>query len=162
MPGPRQRLEDILIGLLGPGNAAAFRTLIDQAVREGWTSYEFEAQIYQSPQFRQMFPGIFRSDGSLRMTPSEYRTMADDYRGIARVYGFRVNDARIGRLISGNVSASEFTDRAEAIQRVSDFKPAFEQFKQALRARGISTAGLDSAQDIANFILGKGPELFYK
>ena len=88
--------------------------------------------------------------------------MADDYRGIARVYGFRVNDARIGRLISGNVSASEFTDRAEAIQRVSDFKPAFEQFKQALRARGISTAGLDSDQDIANFILGKGPELFYK
>lgn len=158
----RARLEGILVGLLGPGNAAAFRNLIDQAVREGWTAPEFEAAVYQSQEFRQMFPGIFRSDGSLRMTASEYREMSDSYRSIARTYGFRVNDARIGKLISGDVSIDEFTDRAEAIQRVSDFKPAFEQFRQALRARGISTAGLDTDQDIANFILGKGPELFYK
>lgn len=157
----RSTLELILQGYgIPPG---PFGALIDQAVRLGWTAEELTAQIYASPAFAAMFPGIFREDGSLRMTPYEYRQMADQYLSTARLYGISdLDPARIGKLIAGNVSLQEFADRMEAIRRVSEFKPAFEEFKQVLRARGIPTTGLDTDKDLVNFMLGKGPKQFYQ
>ena len=139
-----------------------FQSLINQAVTNAWSWAQFEGAVYGSNAFANMFPGIFKADGSLRMSPAEYRSMSQSYIGTARQYGLNLNPSQIGKLIGSDVSLQEFADRATAIQRVTEFKPAFEQFKQALRARGISTAGLDSDKDIANFILGKGPKQFYK
>jgi hypothetical protein len=110
-----------------------------------------------------MFPGIFRPDGSLRMPPGEYRQLIDMYRSQARLYGYTdLTDAQIGQLIAGDVSVQEFTDRLEAVRRISEFKPAFEEFKQVLRARGISTAGLESDKDLVRFMLGQAPKQFYQ
>lgn len=162
-PGDNNRVsfETILEGFgIPPG---PFTALIDQAVRQNWTIEELTAHVYSSPAFAQMFPGIFRPDGSLRMSPYEYRQLSDQYVSVARMYGITgLDQARIGRLIAGNVSIQEFTDRMEAIRRVTEFKPAFEEFKQVLKARGISTKGLDTDKDLVNFILGKGPKQFYQ
>jgi hypothetical protein len=157
----RKTFEVILQGFgIPPG---PFVDLIDQAVRLNWTAEELQARVYAHPAFAQMFPGIFREDGSLRMSPFEYRQLSDQYQSIARLYGFSSLDkARVGRLIAGNVSIQEFSDRMEAIRRVTEFKPAFEEFKQILRSRGISTKGLETDKDIVNFMLGKGPKQFYR
>jgi hypothetical protein len=154
-------LQGILHGFgIPPG---FFSDLIDQAVRNNWTTDELLAAIYGSPQFAQMFPGIFRPDGSLRMPPGEYRQLIDMYRSQARLYGYTdLTDAQIGQLIAGDVSVQEFTDRLEAVRRISEFKPAFEEFKQVLRARGISTAGLESDKDLVRFMLGQAPKQFYQ
>lgn len=139
-----------------------FHDLLDRSIRLAWTPSEFMLAVYGSPQFQHMFPGIFRPDGSLRMTPYEYRSMADSYQSEARKFGItNLSQAHIGKLISGEVSATEFTDRMTAIQRVNEFKPAFDEFKQVLKARGIPTKGIDSEKDIVNFMLGKGPKQFY-
>jgi hypothetical protein len=47
-----------------------FTDLINQAVVENWTTEELTARIYGTPEFHQMFPGIFRDDGSMRFSPA--------------------------------------------------------------------------------------------
>ena len=140
-----------------------FGDLLDQAVTEGWSGNQLTMNIYASDEFQAMFPGIFRPDGTMRMTAGQYRNLADQYQSNARMYGIsNLSNAQIGKLIGGDVSVQEFTDRATAIQRVTEFKPAFEEFKQVLASRGIDTKGLDSDKDIVNFMLGKGPKQFYQ
>ncbi|HEV8420187.1 MAG TPA: hypothetical protein VGR13_02385, partial [Actinomycetota bacterium] len=80
-------------------NPADFAGLIDQAVRGNWSEARFEAAVYASPAFHEAFPGIFRPDGSLRISPMEYRQLAKQYRKIGADYGIKVDKSRIGMLV---------------------------------------------------------------
>jgi hypothetical protein len=149
-------LEQVLQGLGIP--LGSFMDLIDQAIREDWGVAQFSSAIYSSDTFHNLFPGIFRPDGSLKMSPLQYRSMSDQYNSLARTYGVDLDKARIGHLISGDVSAQELTDRLEAVKRLEDYKPAMEEFKQVLAERGIKGVG---DGDLVNFMLGKAPKQFY-
>lgn len=139
-----------------------FHDLLDRAIRLNWTPSEFMLQIYGSPQFKHMFPGIFRPDGSLKMTPYEYKQMTDQYQSVARTYGItNLSAAHVGKLIKGDVSMQEFQDRMEAIKRVQTYKPAMEEFMQILQARGVDTSALHSQKAQVEFFLGKSPSHFY-
>lgn len=154
----RQQLNSILQGFgLKPG---AFANLIDKAIRNSWSPEMFQSSMYQSQAFRHAFPGIFRADGSLRMSPSQYRNLSDTYKELAQRYGLNgdLDKARIGKLIGGNVSPTELNDRFTAIQRMKQFGPAFDSFKELVKAKTGKT--LDQA-GIYNFVMGKGPADFY-
>ncbi|HSE44949.1 MAG TPA: hypothetical protein VLA89_06435 [Gemmatimonadales bacterium] len=140
----------------------AFHDMLEKAVRLNWNESELLLNIYGSKQFKRMFPGIFRPDGSLKMSPYEYRQMSDEYRSQARLYGVSgISKEHIGQLIKGDVSMQEFTDRMTAIQRVTEFQPAFDQFKKVAKDMGFKTKGLDSDKDAVNFLLGKADKKFY-
>lgn len=171
MPTPRKRkkqekniaevkamLRDVLRGFgLRP---VEFGNLIDKAVRNGWSPEQFESQIYQSPAFKRTFPGIFRGDGSLRMSPAEYRNISDQYKELAQRYGLfgELGKGRIGQLIKGNVSPQELTDRFTAISRMKEYGTAFDVFKEVVKG---STGKKLTDENIYEFIMGKGPKEFY-
>lgn len=141
----------------------AFQHMLEKAVRLNWNESELLLNIYGSKQFHKLFPGIFRPDGSLRMSAAEYRHLADEYQSTARLYGVsNVSKEHIGQLIRNDVSMQEFTDRMTAIQRVKEFQPAFDQFKKIARDMGFKTKGLDTDKDALNFLLGKADDKFYK
>lgn len=151
-------LRDVLKGFgLRP---AQFGNLIDKAVRNGWSPEHFESQIYQSPAFKRAFPGIFRGDGSLRMSPAEYRNLRDQYKELAQRYGLfgELGPGRIGKLIKGNVSPQELTDRFTAIGRMKEYGTAFDAFKKVV---GNQLGQNLTDQNIYEFIMGKGPKEFY-
>lgn len=170
MPGQRRddnnkktlaRLRELLVQAGIP--VGAFHDILDRAIRLNFTDSEFILGVYGTHQFKAMFPGIFRKDGSLRMTPYEYRQLEDQYNSAARIYGIgNLSKDHIGKLIRGDVSIQEFTDRATAIQRVNEFRPAFEEFKQIANARGIKTKGIDTDKERIKFMLGQGPKQFYQ
>lgn len=141
----------------------AFHDLLDKAIRFDYTDSEFMLAVYGSPQFKQMFPGIFRPDGSMKMTPLEYRNLEDSYRSAARQYGLsQLPKGSTAKLIKNDVSLQEFSDRMEAIKRVEEFKPAMDQFKAILESRGVKNfAGINTDKEIAKFLLGQGPKQFY-
>lgn len=142
-----------------------FGDLVDRSVRLNWTMEEFTLNLYGSREFKEMFPGIFRPDGSMRMSPSQYLNMVDTYRSTARSIGLNPNlidKDQFGDLIRGDVSPQEFSDRLTAVKRISEFKPAFEEFKQVLRSRGISPKGIDTDEEMLDFMLGAGPKKFYQ
>lgn len=148
-------LESLLTRLGIP--TGPFLSMIDTAVREGWGALQFQAQLYSSPTFHNMFPGIFREDGSLKMSASRYRAMSDQYSSIARTYGVELDKARLGSLIGGDTSIQELTDRLEAVKRLQEYGPAMKEFQQVLASRGIKSGD----GDMVNFILGKAPKQFY-
>lgn len=138
-----------------------FSNLIDKAVRNGWGPEQFESQVYGAPAFKRAFPGIFRGDGSLRMSPSEYRAMSDQYREIAQRFGLygELGKGRIGNLVKGNVSPTELADRFTAVARMKEYGPAFDQFKKLV---GDTTGAKLDDKNIYEFVMGKGPKEFYE
>ncbi len=117
-PGQRDIAAGTLASILrGFGlNPDAFGDLIHQAITEQWSPAQFQSELYASPEFSDMFPGIFNRDGSLKMTPAQYLQMSygdGGYVDIAREWGLRLNRDKIGELIGGNVSPTEWAFRAE-------------------------------------------------
>ena len=148
---------------LAPG---AFGNILDAAVRGDWSVDEFAVNLYATKQFRRMFPGIFRADGSMRMDPFAYRQLTDQYKSTARMYGITsLSKQHIGKLIRSNVSMQEFSDRMTAIQRVQEYKPAWQEFIEVARSRGFKTGlngrKLNSDKELVNFMLGRQPKKFY-
>lgn len=154
----RNMLRDVLKGLgLRP---VQFNNLIDKAVRNGWQPEQFESAVYQSPAFKQAFPGIFRGDGSLRMSPAEYRSVTDSYKEIAQRYGLygELGKGRLGNLIKGNVSPQELADRFSAVQRMKQYAPAFESFQKLVAD---NTGKKMTQENVYEFVMGKSPAEFY-
>lgn len=135
-----------------------FGDLIDKAITEAWSPERFIAALYGSEPFKLLFPGLVRPDGSLRMTPGEYRSLGDTYRDIASDYGIALNDYRVGLLVSGNVSPEEFNIRAQAIQNVRNNPGLLDAYNEQLRQYGY--APLD-AQGFMRFVAGAGSPDYY-
>lgn len=51
-------------------------------------SDEFLASLRSTPQYRKRFPGLYRSDGSLRMSEAEYMNTENSYRQLLSQYGY--------------------------------------------------------------------------
>ena len=81
------------------GNTASVpwvQALVDQALAQGWSVGQLETAILNSPQFEQMFPGIKRPDGSLRMNATEYRQLAEVYYNVGQDYGLGIGRDQVG------------------------------------------------------------------
>lgn len=139
-PRMRERRASLREILRGYGLAPAqFQRIIDRAIRRRWTPEEFEARVYLSKPFRRKFPGIFRDDGSLRMSVDQYRQMSDAYKKIAGDFGVQVDDARIGRLIAGQVSPDEWNERAQVYRAATSSEGQRKAFNEIRAAQGLPT-----------------------
>lgn len=156
----RTELRQVLLQLgLRP---ADFQRIIDKAVRGTWSEAQFEAVIYGSRPFKQRFPGIFAPDGSLKMTPAEYKDLEMAYQSTFKQHGLsselRGNSKVLGELFGGNVSLQELEDRLTAVQRIKEFAPALEAFKKQVKENFGQTL---KDKDIFDFVMGRGPSQFY-
>lgn len=129
-------------------NPAVFMPIINRAVRRQWSAEEFEARIYRSKPFREAFPGILRGDGSLKMSASEYRSMADQYLKISNQFGVALDKARIGNLIAGDVSPQEWFERASIVKAVNMSESSRQAFNEILVASGEQPIGVRDWYDV--------------
>jgi hypothetical protein len=154
-----KEFEGILKGFGIP--AGVFRSLIDQGVRQNWTTEELLARIYGTKAFKRMFPGIFRKDGSLRMSPLEYRHISDVYNSVGNEFGINLSKRQLGRWISRNVSMQEARDRFTWAKRLITYKPSLLEFREVLKANRLSTKGLDTDKELIDFVAGRGSKQLY-
>lgn len=118
------------------------------------------ATVRQHPSYDQHFPGIKRSDGSLRMSESEWFSTREAYSTLIREYG--LNDSlfsgRFDQLMENDVSPAELAQRLGAAysQIVSNI-PAVRQAYAAWFGDGMTDAAIfasfidaDVADDILN------------
>jgi hypothetical protein len=74
------------------------------------------AEMRADPIMNEIYPGIKRTDGSLRMTEQEYVAAVDNMKATVRTYNLNPNEFAddIVNAISGDVSPLEFRQRMEA------------------------------------------------
>lgn len=126
-------------------------------------------RVLSDPRFKKAFPGIFNKDGTLKMTPAEYRQRAGDYREIASQYGFKPNAAQIAALISGDVSAKEADFRFQAGQTLManqgvlvQFQAQINDINAARKAAGQPPLpNIKNVKDAFNFITKQGAKDLY-
>lgn len=110
-------------------------SIIDEALRvspQDPLGYAY-ARILDSKPFRRRFPGIFRKDGSLRLSPQEYIERERSFADIASQHGFIIKRTHIGRLINNDVDPEEFVFRARAFQTVRNNPDIFTSFQDVVK-----------------------------
>lgn len=137
-----------------------FSSLINQAVIFSWTPEQLLAELYNSPAFGAMFPGIFGGAGQLKMSPGEYLQARESYRHMARVYGFPLSSATFGSLVQRNVSQQEFVDRLEAGARIKENPVFMRQLRRTIGSRPGVEGGVTKKKAL-DFMLGLAPKQFY-
>ena len=98
----------------------------------------------QLPQYKARFPGLWRSDGSLRMNEGEYLATEDAYRQLLRQSGFDESTYRdpadLAPLFESEQDPNELGQRLDVYRRVRDGS-------QAVRDAFYVYAGLDLSVD---------------
>lgn len=144
---------------------------LEQAIRSGAANPADVAYalIIRSPEFKKRFPGIFRKDGTLRMSPSDYIHREDAFRSVAAQYGFSLSKSAIGGLMNNNVTPESFTLRARGIQLASTrpdiLKTLNDQIARVNKARAAHGDALipmiRTTKDAVNFFTGKSDGTVY-
>lgn len=138
--GPDVTAGELRGTLRGFGLApSVFDDLIDAAVQGQWTANELLAAVYDSDVFHNTFPGIFNKDGSLKMSPSEWNQIAfgdGGYADIAKEYGIKLSRSKIGMLVGGNKSPSEFAFIAQTFKKAKSSEVYRQSADQLLRRAG--------------------------
>jgi len=107
-----QRREMKLIYSWLPSDA--IEIWIDEWVESGNTNAAW-ATIRNDPQYERWFPGNLTEDGRVRYSEEDYAATVEGYRDIYRAYQLNTDllDNRMGDLIRGEVSPSEFATRVD-------------------------------------------------
>ncbi len=138
--GPTVKKGELAGILRGFGlNPGMFDDVIHQAISHQWSPYEFQAALYDSDAFHEMFPGIFNKDGSLKMTPAEWNALAfgeGGYQDISSNFGIKLNRDKIGALVENNVSPDEWAFRGYVLQQAKSSDVYRDAFNKVLQASG--------------------------
>lgn len=99
--------------------------LRDTAVDVAGNPDLFIQKLRQTPQYKTRLPGIYRSDGSMRMSEGEYFRMEDEFRSLMRQYGIvepsqRLNPQDLVGLFESEQDPEEFRQRLQVYQAVRD------------------------------------------
>jgi len=132
--------------------------LTQRAIKGEWSAARFRLAIQDTPEFHQAFPGIFKADGTLKMSPAQYIAAKNQYDAIAAQAGIDVNAKTQAWLFRNNVSPAEFQARAAADTTLRTNQRYFDAFNQELKANG--QAPLTHAQQL-KFIMGEGNQDWY-
>lgn len=118
-------------------------------LRKGYDMEGVLAELYNQPKFKHAFPGIFRKDGSLIVSPQEYRQLTEAYQSVGAQYGFKLSKADLGKLVQGENSVEEAKTKLRAAQVVDQNRDVWKYM------------GFKTAKEAQNFILGKADRDVY-
>jgi hypothetical protein len=163
-PKKRQTRKQALAGrLAAEGYSFPFPVddILDKAIRSGSDDVFSLAysMILSSKRFRREYPGIFRGDGTLRMTPAQYTAYRDTVRHTAENGTFTISNKAIGRLIANDVSAEEFSFRVDAAKQIKANPDVFDSFNDLLEANGQKR--LKTSEQIFDFLTGRSNSRVY-
>jgi len=105
---------------------------------------EAVVRLRETPQFKSRFPGLYRSDGSIRMTEGQYLQQESSYRQLLRQHGlpedqYRTPSSLVG-FFEGEIDPNELEQRLSVYQQV---KEGSQDIKDAMFVYG----GLDVTDD---------------
>ncbi len=136
----------------------SLQALIDQGTKAGWNMTTFQYYLEQSPEFHQAFPGIFDSNGTLKMSPTAYLSTVKSYQSYAAQAGVDLNPQQLNYLFRNDVSPAEFAQRAQAVTTLRTNKQYFDAFNQQLKQEGMAPL---SRGDQFKFVMGEGNQAWY-
>lgn len=97
---------------------------LQQLVATAATPEEVILKLRQEPSYRRRFPGLFREDGSIRMSEAEYLSTENSYRQLLRQFGFNDEEYSTPSSLKGffdsEVDANELSERLTVYQNVRD------------------------------------------
>ena len=137
--------------------------LMHKAVRGGYSEGEFLYFLRKTPEYRQRFRGIFKADGTMRMTEGEWLQFEFGLQTLGKQYGYKVDAQDIGESLRKGITLESFEDRLSALQRVREYEPAIKAFQQTLKARGMLPKGFKDwdKKDMYEFVTGQKDQKFY-
>lgn len=94
-----------------------------QLVANAASSAEIITSLRQTPQYKQRFPGLWRQDGSIRMTEAQYLARENDFRQVANQYGYGDNfktPASFVGLFDSEQDPNEFKDRLDTYKQIQN------------------------------------------
>lgn len=108
-------------------------------------SAELLSRMRQTPQYKARFPGLYRDDGSVRMTEAQYLSREQDFRTLLRQYGFDVDNtyqtpASLIGFFDADMDPNEFQKRLETYRGV-------QQSSQAKKDAFYVYAGIELTDD---------------
>lgn len=111
---------------------------------------EVLANLRNTTQYKQRFPGLYRSDGSMRMNEAEYLSREGDYRQLLQQYGFgdrfdQSNPASLVGLFDGDIDPNELKQRLQTYQSIETGGQAQKDAFYVYAGMNVSTDDLYSA-----------------
>lgn len=116
-----------------------------EASAEASGAAELLVKMRQTPQYKARFPGLYRKDGSVRMTEADYLSREQDFRTLLRQYGYDVDEAystpssMLG-FFDAEMDPNEFQARLQTYRDV-------QQSSRAKKDAFYVYAGLDVSDD---------------
>jgi hypothetical protein len=121
-----------------------FRELVANAA----SGAEIITTLRAQPQYRARFPGLWRDDGSVRMTEAEYLSRETDYRSVLRQFGFAdgYQDAMsLSQFFNAEMDPNELRDRLTVYKGVQDSGQAVKDAFYVYAGMRVSDTDLYSA-----------------
>lgn len=132
--------------------------LVNNAVAKQYTSSSFMFYLRQTKEYRHAFTGIFKKDGTLKMSEAQYLSAQKQFENIASKAGVDLTPKMRDWLFVNNVSPSEFGDRATAYSRLKRNNDLYRAFEAELTRKGAKDV---NRKNMLKFILGVGNEKWY-
>jgi hypothetical protein len=97
-----------------------------------------------------------------KLTKAQLQDLQADYRALARTYGSAISASQAKTLAKQDVSPQEWQTRLEALERVREYQPAFDQFEAEAKAQGLLSANAPfGVKERLAFVLKRSPKQFY-
>ena len=130
------------------------KALVDQGVRQEWSTTSFLVHLRQTKDYKQHFPGI-RSGGT--MSEAAYNAQFRQYQEAAKSDGVQLSRQQFGTLVRKNVGINEWRMRVEFLHRSTKSKEFFNQMEIAARKLGIIKPNSQlSKKELFNAMVRKG------
>lgn len=146
------------MGIALTGN---LRQLVEQAVTKGYDAGTFLYYLRKTPEYLQTFPGIFRKDGTMRMTEAQYLSNVEQYQGIAAQAGIDLRPGMVAALFRNSVSPAEFAVKAPAVSRLRRDPGLWRAFQRELVQGGVAAKGDVTRRNLLRFAAGEGNASWY-
>lgn len=117
------------------------------------------AMILRSNVFKRFYPGIFRANGTLKMSPAEYESYVDSAKAQARSAGFTISRKQVGFLIQRDTSAEAYGFRVAKAAEIRANADVLNAFNRELKAAGEKP--LRRAEQVFDFLTGKADQRVY-
>lgn len=129
-----------------------------QAAGGHWSTSEFLFNARKTEWYSDYFVGIFRADGSLRMSESQYVQWYSTFSSYAAEAGIRLDREAFGFALQNNLDPRLFAQRMQALSTFRNNAGYFDAFVKTLRARGIIKPKEKVTKgDLLEFVTGRGP-----
>jgi hypothetical protein len=130
--------------------------LMQEGADKRYSADTFLRYLRDTPEYRAAFQGIFKKDGTLRMTEDQYIQTMKDYASVASQAGVNMPHNLAVWAIKHDVTPSEYADRATAISSLNRNKDLFANFSKELAQTGLAGPKGVTKAELAKFVLGTG------